>query len=213
MAHGSCRWKGHGWTAFRQTLRSRVRCIVWTQVSFYPEFYFPPYWLCSLAGSLLSLFSLTARKLTQILYCFSNSLVSETVQFFFLLIWHWLIFFICMWCFTWAYLGFPGGSVLKTPPANAADVGSIPGWGRSSGEGNGNPLHSACLENPMEPSMLYSKGCKRIRHALAGEQQHVCMYIYMFLCIYMYIHIHMLFMYRLLKITFGSAIGHILENK
>ena len=36
--------------------------------------------------------------------------------------------------------GFPGGSVVKNPPANAGDVGSIPGLGRSSGGGNGNPL-------------------------------------------------------------------------
>ena len=37
--------------------------------------------------------------------------------------------------------GFHGGSVVKNPPANAGDPNSIPGWGRSSGEGNGNPLH------------------------------------------------------------------------
>ena len=35
---------------------------------------------------------------------------------------------------------FPVGSAVKNPPANAGDVGSIPGLGRSSGEGNGNPL-------------------------------------------------------------------------
>ena len=47
------------------------------------------------------------------------------------------------------YLGFPGGSVVKNPPANAGDAGSIPGSGRSPGEGNGNPLQYSCLENPM----------------------------------------------------------------
>ena len=36
-------------------------------------------------------------------------------------------------------LGFPGGSVVKNPPANAGDVGSIPGTGRSPGVGNDNP--------------------------------------------------------------------------
>ena len=36
--------------------------------------------------------------------------------------------------------GFPGGSAVKNPPANAGDTGSIPGSGRSPGEGNGNPL-------------------------------------------------------------------------
>ena len=37
-------------------------------------------------------------------------------------------------------LGFPGVSVVKNPPANAGDTGSIPGSRRSLGEGNGNPL-------------------------------------------------------------------------
>ena len=36
--------------------------------------------------------------------------------------------------------GFPGGSVVKNPPTNAGDPGSIPGSGRSPGGGNGNPL-------------------------------------------------------------------------
>ena len=49
-----------------------------------------------------------------------------------------------------AYLSFPGGSVLKNPPANAGDVGSIPSLGRSLGEGDGNPLQHSCLENPMD---------------------------------------------------------------
>ena len=46
--------------------------------------------------------------------------------------------------------GFPGGSVVKNPPASARDVGSIPGSGRSPGEGNGNPLQYSYLENPMD---------------------------------------------------------------
>ena len=44
-------------------------------------------------------------------------------------------------------------TVVKNPPANARDVrdkGSIPGLGRSSGGGNGNPLQYSCLENPMD---------------------------------------------------------------
>ena len=48
------------------------------------------------------------------------------------------------------YLGFPGGSVVKNPPANAGHLGSTPGSGRSLGEGNGNPLQYSCLENPMD---------------------------------------------------------------
>ena len=46
--------------------------------------------------------------------------------------------------------GFLGGSNRKEPACNAGDPGSIPGLGRSSGEGNGNPLQYSCLENPMD---------------------------------------------------------------
>ena len=47
-------------------------------------------------------------------------------------------------------MGFPGDSVVKNPPANARDIGSIPGSGRSLGEGNGNPLQYSCLGNPID---------------------------------------------------------------
>ena len=47
-------------------------------------------------------------------------------------------------------LYFPGGSDGKASAYNAGDQGSIPGLGRSSGEGNGNPLQCSCLENPMD---------------------------------------------------------------
>ena len=50
----------------------------------------------------------------------------------------------------WRPLDFPGVSVVKNPPANAGDVGLIPGLGRSPGEGNGNPLQYSCLENRMD---------------------------------------------------------------
>ena len=39
--------------------------------------------------------------------------------------------------------------MVKNPPANAGDMGLIPGSGRSPGGGNGNPLQYSCLENPM----------------------------------------------------------------
>ena len=48
-----------------------------------------------------------------------------------------------------AFWGFPGGCVVKNWPANAGDAGSIPGLGRSSGVGNGNPLQYSGLENSM----------------------------------------------------------------
>ena len=47
-------------------------------------------------------------------------------------------------------LGFPVGTVIKNPSANAGDAGSIPGSGGNPGEGNGNPLQYSCLGNPME---------------------------------------------------------------
>ena len=48
------------------------------------------------------------------------------------------------------YTGFPHGSEVKVSACNAGDPGSIPGSGRSPGEGNGNPLQDSCLENPMD---------------------------------------------------------------
>ena len=47
-------------------------------------------------------------------------------------------------------LGFPGGSEVKACASNVGDPGSIPGSGRSPGEGNGNPLQYSCLENPKD---------------------------------------------------------------
>ena len=47
-------------------------------------------------------------------------------------------------------VGFPGGSEGKASACSAGDLGSIPGSGRSPGEGNGNPLRYPCLQNPMD---------------------------------------------------------------
>ena len=50
-------------------------------------------------------------------------------------------------------MGFPGGSVVKNPPANTGDSRDtrlIPGSEQSPGEGNGDPLQYSCLGNPME---------------------------------------------------------------
>ena len=50
-----------------------------------------------------------------------------------------------------SYFPVTGGSDGKASAYNAGDPGSVPGLGRSSGEGNGNPLqYSSCLENPMD---------------------------------------------------------------
>ena len=50
-------------------------------------------------------------------------------------------------------MGFLSGAMVKNPSASAGDIretGSIPGLGRSPGEGNGYPLWDSCLENPMD---------------------------------------------------------------
>ena len=47
-------------------------------------------------------------------------------------------------------MGFPGGPDGKAPVCNVGDLGSIPGLGRSPGEGNGTTIQYPCLENPMD---------------------------------------------------------------
>ena len=49
-----------------------------------------------------------------------------------------------------AFMGFPGSLDGKESASNAGDPSSIPGSGRSPGEGHGNPLQYSCLENPMD---------------------------------------------------------------
>ena len=71
-------------------------------------------------------------------------------------------------------MGFSGGSVVKTPPANAGDVNLIPGSRRFPGEGNDNPLQYSCLENPMDRGIWWATvmGLQRVRHDLATEHTH-----------------------------------------
>ena len=59
---------------------------------------------------------------------------------------------------------FPGGLDGKVSVYNAGDLGSIPGLGRSPGEGNGNPLQYSCLENPTDAGRLQSMGLQRVGH-------------------------------------------------
>ena len=53
--------------------------------------------------------------------------------------------------------GFSGGSGVKNLPANAGDMGSIPGSVRGPEEGNGNPLQYSCLENPKHRGAWWAK--------------------------------------------------------
>ena len=53
-------------------------------------------------------------------------------------------------------MAFPGGSVVKNPPANAGDMGLIPGSRRYPGEGNGYPVQYPCLENSMDRKVFWA---------------------------------------------------------
>ena len=72
-------------------------------------------------------------------------------------------------------MGLMGGSVVKNPPTNArdtGDVGSIPGSGRSPGEGKGNPLQYSCPENSMDRGAWWATV-----HGVAKESdttEHAC---------------------------------------
>ena len=61
---------------------------------------------------------------------------------------------------------------MKNPPANVGDVSSVPGLGRSPGEGNGNPLQYSCLGNPMDRGARWATVHRivRVRHDLTVEQ-------------------------------------------
>ena len=64
----------------------------------------------------------------------------------------------------------------KNSPANAGDAGSIPGSGRSPGEGNGNPPQYSCLGNPMHQGTWQAgvHGVPGVRHDLVTKQQLSC---------------------------------------
>ena len=54
------------------------------------------------------------------------------------------------------FMGFHGGSVVKNPSAIVGDMGSIPGSGKSPGEGNGKLLQYSCLENSMDRGVWWA---------------------------------------------------------
>ena len=67
--------------------------------------------------------------------------------------------------------GFPGSSTGKESACSAGDPTSIPGLGRSPGEGNGNPLQYSCQENPLDREAWWATvpGVTRVRHDLATK--------------------------------------------
>ena len=66
-------------------------------------------------------------------------------------------------------MGFPDGSVVKNLPADAGDAGSIPGSGRSTGEGNANPLQYSCLGDPMDRG-AWQATLQRVKESDTTEQ-------------------------------------------
>ena len=74
-------------------------------------------------------------------------------------------------------MGFPGGAVVKNPPANAGDTGdagSIPRLKRPPGKGNDNPLQYSCLENFMERK-AWQASHSPWSHKEYDATEHVCM--------------------------------------
>ena len=67
--------------------------------------------------------------------------------------------------------GFPHSSVGRESACNAGDLASIPGLGRTPGEGNSNPLQYSCLENPMDRGAWQTTvhGVARVRHNLVTK--------------------------------------------
>ena len=75
-------------------------------------------------------------------------------------------------------MGFPGGSVVKNPPAKTGDISLITNLRVTPGEGNGNLLQYSCLGNPLDrgPGEVQPMGSQRAGHDLETKQQHVSNY-------------------------------------
>ena len=74
--------------------------------------------------------------------------------------------YMCIYIYIYIYMDFPGGSDGKVSAYNAGDPGSIPGLGRSPGEGNVNPLRIPAWRIPWmeKPDRLQSMGSQRVGH-------------------------------------------------
>ena len=72
--------------------------------------------------------------------------------------------------------------MVKNPPANGGDeeVGSVPGWGRFCGGGNGNPLHYSCLEKPMDREAWWATVPWGHKESVTTEHTHIKFFIFSF---------------------------------
>ena len=90
------------------------------------------------------------------------------------------------------YVYFPGGSQSKESAFSVGDPGSVPGLGRSRGEGHGNPLQYSCLENPMDRRAWWAtvpgvtKSQTRLRN-FHYEATFLLFFKIMYVCTYMYV--------------------------
>ena len=87
----------------------------------------------------------------------------------------WWLNYVVIYTSTHTCMGFPGGSVVRNPPASAGDAGharSIRGLGRSPGGGNGNPLWYFCVGNPMNRGACHKESDMATEHACT----HICIY-------------------------------------
>ena len=83
--------------------------------------------------------------------------------------------------------------MVKNPPANAGEMGSIPGLRRSPGEANDNLLQYSCLENPMDAGTWQATvhGVARVRHDLATKKQQHSTYSIVFMRLNLANYIHL----------------------
>ena len=90
---------------------------------------------------------------------------------------HYLSHFICFFrLLVFPYMGFPHSSVRKESACNAGDLDSIPGSGRSPGEGNGNPLQYSFLENPVDRGAW--QATVHVRKSWTWRNQQFPQYVY-----------------------------------
>ena len=108
--------------------------------------------------------------------------------------------------------GFPGGSEGKASACNARDLCSIHGLGRSSGEGNGNPLQDSCLENSTEePGRLQSMGSQSVTHDWSTSlyvhtRVSTCICEYMCTCTWVFENQLLISLFTAHKVSFEKSI-------
>ena len=110
-----------------------------------------------------------------------------------------------IYTYVYVYMGFPSGSDGKASTCNAADLGSIPGPGRSPGEEIGYPLQYSCLENLMNRKVWWARVHGVTKSWTQLSNQHlcvcVCIYIYVLYIYICFIHTHICTALKLLVIS------------